>query len=162
MLLRTLQVMLLVMTLSHFPVASAFQPAPMRVCRIAGGLYWVLNMGQPDDFALCRFGGPAIGAVTFFMKVANGQHSQALDAYLKTGINRAVSPKHFCETAGGNYAVMTDSESVSFAVCRFEDGSGMEASTLQSGAESPRNRVLTDALTPAPDTVLKEDAPLLY
>lgn len=162
MLLRTLQIWFLMISLSYFSTASAFQPAPMRVCRIAGGLYWVLNMGQPDDFAICRFGNSAIGAITFFVKVANGQSSEALDAYLKTSANRAAGPKSYCETSGGHYAIMTDSESASFAVCRFEDGSGMEASTLQAGAESPRNRVLTDALKPAPDSVLKEEAPLLY
>lgn len=131
----------------HYTSFAAQTPA-QRTCRILGGQAWVLNVGNPDDFELCRFGFAAIGSLDLLYKVTEGRETQAVGAYYNKILSfRAMSPEEYCQASGGDYGTLRDSNGRPFELCRFADGSGIEANTLQGGASSPQNAALTRALS---------------
>lgn len=120
--------------------ALAGQGAWQRVCRIAGGFQWVLNIHEPHkELPLCVFGEAAVGSEAFFEHTVGGPERMALIAY-KRGLSD-------CSFAGGYLVEGIDSNMQSFTICKFADGSLIEEGTLLRGPGHPFNTSLDAALS---------------
>ena len=119
--------------------AIAAEPEMKRNCRLAGGLFWALDLDNPLGPVLCRFGEAAISAESFSLHL-KGESSRALDAYLKS------SSGSLCANSNGSPFVSKDSNGREFHLCEFSDGSYIEASTLERGSAHILNEALTKAL----------------
>jgi hypothetical protein len=117
----------------------------MRACRIDQGQFWVLNVGNHNDLALCFFGNSGVGAEALFLFKTNAGVPLAIQAYK----NRNSSPTGggVCGSFGADLVQGKDSEGQTFNICRFSDQSLIEETTLWMGPGSVDSADLDKALS---------------
>ncbi|KYG61253.1 hypothetical protein [Bdellovibrio bacteriovorus] len=116
----------------------------MRTCRIDQGQFWTIKVGS-DEQALCLFGDASIGAETFFLFKTNAGVGDAIDAYKH---RKSSSPRGgVCGAFDAELIEGKDTSGRTFNICRFDDGSLIEETTLWLGAGSGSNEALDRALS---------------
>lgn len=141
--MRVLLVLTFVMALfSGVPAAQATNNPLIRTCQIHGGTFWVLRDGD-QDLALCFFGEAGIGAEAL-LKFKISESSEAMEAYKKH--SSSFSKGGVCGAFGADVLIGKDTEGHSYNVCRFEDQSLIEETTLWFGPGAPKNEGLDKTL----------------
>jgi len=135
-----------------FVVTSTFAVSPSwagetpyaRTCRLDGGSLWLVSVQSDLDTPLCRFGSAAIGAAAYANYRWSKQETAAVIAYKAQ--NQSSNADSICENFGANAIQTQDSNSATWSLCEFGDGSVIEANTLARGFNSPANHSLSKNL----------------
>ena len=69
---------------------------------------------------------------------------QSLTAYLNQ--NDHLEAQGVCDQVGAEEKDATDTQGATWQLCKFADGSVVEAGTLAAGVDDPNNEALTQAL----------------
>jgi hypothetical protein len=135
---------LLIATIMVLGFNASAESAYARTCRIAGGQQWAVSMDSEFDTSLCLFNQAAVGAAEF----AQYKWGQGLGQSLKTFLNQDshLNVHGVCDVVGAAHRVATDTEGATWELCKFVDGSVVEAKTLAAGVNDPVNADLVNAL----------------
>ena len=103
----------------------------------------ILIVKSQKEISLCFFKDSGIGAKTFSDYKSSGDKTEALSAYQKgaTGAHRG----GVCGSFSAELVEASDNSGQTFNVCKFEDGSYIEETTLWLGAGN--NEELDKALS---------------
>jgi hypothetical protein len=124
--------------------ASANSNPLIRACVLKNADFETLNTGSLDDLPMCRFGMALMGAQAV-QDVISGTTDQAVSAFLAS--QPTGDPSSACSAVGADEVTGTSEQNgLSFDVCRFSDGSIVDAQTLARGAQDPQNAALRQAL----------------
>lgn len=133
----------LVMSLSAGSALAAGNSNPwMRVCRIDGGLFY--NLTGSEDYVMCFFDNAGVGAEAFFKFKTKGGDTLALKAYRNQNVT--ADADQVCAASGAQSVEGSDDQGQTFELCKFRDGSLIDAATLSSGPGAPGNEKLDAAL----------------
>lgn len=134
-------VIILFVTFGVFPAYSAQAPTRAHVCKAEQGKVWVGS--AEGDVSMCFFDGAAIGTRTLYDLKTQKKKTEAILAY-ENGAGGAIRGG-VCGSFAAEAVEVADTQGQSFHVCRFEDGSVIEETTLWLG--SGNNDLLDKALS---------------
>lgn len=116
----------------------------MRTCRIDQGQFWVLKSGS-EELSMCFFGDSGVGAESFFLFKTNEGPTQAIQAYKNR--NSSSARGGVCGAFDAELVQGKDTQGQTFNICRFEDNSLIEETTLWLGPGSGASESLDRALS---------------
>ncbi|WII71080.1 hypothetical protein QJS83_11465 [Bdellovibrio sp. 22V] len=132
------------MIISGSPLALANKNPWMRACRIDQGQFWVLKAAS-EELAMCFFEDAGVGAETFFLFKTKAGMQDSLKAYKDRNMS---SPRGgVCGSFGAELIQGKDTEGQTFNICRFEDQSLIEETTLWLGPGAGGSESLDRALS---------------
>ncbi|MDG0816566.1 DUF333 domain-containing protein [Bdellovibrio svalbardensis] len=117
----------------------------MRTCRIDQGIFWILKGAQQQEYVMCFFDNATIGAEEFFKFKSNYGESLAIQAYKYRGFSSGAA--NICENAGAKHVQGSGYNGKTFDICKFNDGSMIDATSLWAGPGSPETAKLDSALS---------------
>lgn len=132
-----------ILVFSSLSVFSANNNPWMRSCRIEQGQFWLVKAQK--ELALCLFDDAAIGAETLFLYKTNQKKPLAVAAYLNR--ESAATRGGVCGTYDAELLEARDGQGQSFNLCKFQDGSFIEETTLWLGPDSGSTDALDKALS---------------
>lgn len=117
----------------------------MRACGLESGQFWIVKSGA-EELPMCYFGDAAIGAETLFLFKSHSGPTDAVEAYKN---RKASGPTKggVCGAFGADLFVGKDNQGRSANICRFEDQSLIEETTLWLGPGTDVNEELDQALS---------------
>ena len=116
----------------------------IRVCLMEAGQFWVPQT-QGEELPLCYFDAAGVGAEAFYLYKTNQKMPQSVRAYLSYHVY--AEEKEICTQVGADKLLASSPTQSQVAICRFQDGSLIEASTLHFGFGHSRNQNLDKALS---------------
>ncbi len=119
--------------------SASFAGNPLiQQCHNYNGVFEVLAPGQTDDMPICIWGGASIGALDL-VNYRAGCSDQAANTFLASSSSDRSS---VCDANGA-----TEVTGSNYDLCKFSDGSMIDAGTLARGASASENSPLVRALT---------------
>lgn len=112
------------------PLWAATNNPLAQTCSADDGKFWTVK--GKKEISLCFFKEAGIGAKTLFSFKENGEKTEALTAYQKgsTGAQRG----GVCGSFSAELVEVSDSTGQVFNLCKFDDGSYIEETTLWLGS----------------------------
>lgn len=120
-----------------FSIQALAQNPLIHYCNLTSGTFHAIEI-DGDQVGYCRYGSAMIDALSILETTTGQRQSQASSQALGSGAS--------CEDVGGQVLNGTDLEGHSFSICRFDDASSLQTSTLAGGSGAAENAGLVQAL----------------
>lgn len=142
--MRVLLLSLVLVLVGTFSWAN-FKNPWMRACGLEQGQFWIVKSGS-EELTMCFFDDAAIGAETLFLFKSHAAETEAVEAY-KNRLSTTPVKGGVCGAFGAELFEGKDNQGRSTNICRFDDQSLIEETTLWLGAGASNNEALDRALS---------------